>query len=1663
MNKLEEFAHQISNGFVYEDSRGRLDMLPIGAPTKDRAIDIARSLGQILKDGISKQDYEAFIEAAWRSARGPNRWILAGGDAKEMRRSIEDFIFEGRYVATGTRHTTPRRVTFVFSGMGPQWGGMGRELASTIPSFEEHVFNIDALFTKYYGRSVWKELYRHKDVDQLPTALAQAGNFLLQAALHNLLVDEDVTPDAILGHSAGEIAAAYAAGVYTLEEAVRVSVTRGKLQARLAGRGSMLAAGISRKEAVNLLADRQGVAIAAINDEKGITISGGSDEIAKIDGYLREHQIFSKILRVEVPYHSPIMDEITHEISEKLSFLKPVKAKKTIYSTVTGEQTDGPEWGSSYWACNIRQPVLFADALKLALEDGSNCFIEISPHPVLSQSINSLSEGDSSVSIKHLLSRRDSEYDSVLSCLGELAIDGVGRPRRRTSAPLLRPVLMPQKLWDEDPEVEAVRRGEYAAAELPLLGRSVPGKSKSYEVEISTTDYPWISGHAVQELGVIVPATMWIELITLAASEGSSKSVRLVNLMILQSLPISDNLTIVSTRIEGGIARCQSRPVGKTSAWTLHALASVTSVSVSEGEHESSIDGSMLSPPTGTKIESEQLYQAFKSKGLNYSEYFKNLSEVTIGEGSEAWATIEAKTSYTAGRHSPWVLDAGLQLLIAAAKDWGEAMYLPFKIGRVTMHQPLSEEGIYHAYAIVSVRKESELIGTVRFYGSNRQLLGSLEEITCLRNISDDIERGNYLDMNTYTLRNLTPEEIAASFSIEGDHTQTETVVVDEKETGVSKHAVNAKEIIESLNEYWIKDIELNKGGKQLSIDRPYIDLNAIKGDSHDHLLWNLPSSELKQDILAAAQIIQKVGKLGIRTLTLTILAQRGQEWISGMRRSAANSYGFNIRVVFTDDTTSLEMLEAAVALVREKEIYFDGDDPLFRRLEKVTGEQLRSIHASIDGTDKCLPASTISYDFVRGKLSNLVQVKEQLRKPNAGEICIEVDATALMWKDIGKILGTIGTGVVNTLTGHHMGFGISGTVVDAGAGARFSIGERVFGAVRRPYRQYITLDVQTVSNMRRVPDSVDNVTAIALAVPWMTALGVFDAAKPKKGDKIFIQSGAGGLGSVLCLCAKQLGTEVVTSVGTKEKIAEVKKVVADIDVVVARGEAIPDALINAGHDSFDWVIATLNGGARTRLLSLLNNLGYYFDLGKPHEADESIFINLLDGNKSYFTLDIDQLCVRVPGWLDRQMDRMTEKVSDPANHVPVKRYPVSKMSAALQDMAKGDTTGCVAITISSQQELQHAVAAPPVMDPDASYIITGGYGAVGLICAQWLSSRGARHIILSGSSGLPSKDSLATIELLRAGGNEINVLKTDSTDRRSVMDFVQQAVSERSVRGIIHAAGAVSDGPFDEIDAERIERSFGAKLEGAYHLVDALDATDVMRDLDFLIFTSSVSSVVGLSIQGTYAAANTGLDGLAVDLCNRGINACAVQLGPIDAGGMAAEETVQRYYSAIGLSALSPRRMYGVLDLAVEANVPHFFTDDVDWARNGRAETANTTSSLLSHIIEEAMSGRNEADIEQLLSLDDKDRTEVLTMTLLGIITEAVGVKEGTLNKESNFISLGIDSLAIMEVQAGVNEVLQQDLPLARMFTQGGTIGQLASQVSEYLEKNMNKSEEAA
>lgn len=1637
--------------------------IPLTGPTQERAAEQVQGLLDAIQtagpDGLP-----SVVEAAWRASRGQSRWIVAGRSVGELTNSLAEFALDGSCVASGIHRGGPRRVTFVFSGMGPQWAGMGRTLANELPAFERHIQAVDRELAEHYGRSVWDDLTVHDEDETLPTALAQPANFLIQAALHDLMAEEGIVPDAVLGHSAGEVASAYAAGVYDRAEAAQVAVVRGRLQATLAGRGAMIAVGMNEEEAGELLADFDEVSLAAVNDHDAVTLAGDADQVAAIADRMAHEQIFAKVLTVEVPYHSPVMDEIGDELKAEMQFIEPKPAKLPFYSTVSGERSTGAEWGAEYWPINVRQPVRFAKAIEATLDEGSLCFIEFAPHPVLSRSIEALAPRDEGIVVVPLLSRRADEYETFSSALSELALESIGRPAPGLSATLPKPERQPQELWDQDPWYEADRQITLAAPDLTLLGTRVPDHDDEFVVELSLSDQPWIAGHEAEGLGPVVPATLWAEIMSLAATAGDQQSITLTDLTIAQGLPIFANPTIIRTRVAGGAVTCRSRPVGDTSSWTLNAVAAVGAPAP-----EATEPAADFNPPAGPGLDTDALYALFRLKGLHYSGAFNNLTNVTLDAPSApnspadeasgvAWATVDSDVAFVGGHHAPWVLDAGLQLLIAAARDLGEAMYLPYRLGRVGLHRPIVD-GVCHLRAEVTARSESELVGTIRFFDDDGLLLAELADVVCLRNQSDDIGRHGYVDRNSYALAPLTAEEILDRFTADDEEFDLDDLEIDDLDPFDLDEPMidlvdpdgNFEELeaADLARQYW-----LNWGDTRPipGLDRPIVEIGSVPNDEHVHLLWLVPNSSRTDDAIATFELVNQVGELvnqaGMldgQTITLSLIGCRSQHWLNGLRRAATNGLDFTVRTILVDKLTPTAELADWIDAIDEREVVLAGE-PRLNRLERLHTSELQATVVDPD-------AEHLATVFDLPTIGPVQLGVEAVRPPGPGEVTIENLAVPLTWKDVGKVTGAIGASATSTFAGQHLGLGALGRVVAVGEHVPFKVGDVVAGAVRRPFRSRMTLNVQD-EYMLLLPDGADPIDQLTLMMPWVTALAAIDdIGRVASGDRVFVQSGAGALGSVLCQHALSLGCSVVTSVGTEEKVDAVRAHLgAEVEVVIARGDAIAGTLIAEGYDDFDCVLATVSGAARSLLFSLLRQRGRYVDLGKPGGPDEVQLAAAVDGNRSLTRVDTDQIALADPTWFQDLIDRALVKVSDPANHTPITRFPVTELTDAILALARGTTVGSLVVEMSEQPVDTVAQRSAPTLNPDGAYVITGGYGAVGLMAAQWMVSRGAKTIVLTGRSGRAPEASVGSIEMLRAFGADIRVVAADVADPESTATLLRDLHQQGPIRGVVHAAGVVADGPFVEIDGDRVRRSFGAKVDGADNLVAGLDELDAWSDLDFFLLTSSMSGAVGVSIQGTYAAANTGLDGLAGDLRARGIHACAMQLGPIAEAGMAADDRNSRFFMASGLSMVQPRNLYGIFDLAASTNAAVLLTAEVDWQRVGTTEPGNASSSVLGHLIAEASAGGDQAGLEQLLMLSEDDRTEVLTLTLVGLFADALGLEPDALGPEEAFANMGIDSLAVVEIQAGIHDALQHEVPLARLFLPDGHIGQLAARISEYL-----------
>lgn len=283
---------------------------------------------------------------------------------------------------------TPR-IAFVFSGMGPQWWGMGRRLAAEEPVFREALERCDAALRPVAGWSLLDELGRDEWTSRVGhPELAEVTNLALQVGLAALCEHLEVVPDAVLGHSAGEIAAAYVAGALDLEHSLLLAYHRSRLQALATGKGSMLAAAISRAEAEELLAGLDGaVELAAVNAPASVTLTGDERALEAVERDLRRRRVFARRLPVSLPYHSRHLDEIESELLESLAPLAPREERIPIVSPVTGDRVAGPRLGPGYWWLSVRRPVLFADGVGRALDDGCTLFLELGPHPVLVSSI----------------------------------------------------------------------------------------------------------------------------------------------------------------------------------------------------------------------------------------------------------------------------------------------------------------------------------------------------------------------------------------------------------------------------------------------------------------------------------------------------------------------------------------------------------------------------------------------------------------------------------------------------------------------------------------------------------------------------------------------------------------------------------------------------------------------------------------------------------------------------------------------------------------------------------------------------------------------------------------------------------------------------------------------------------------------------------------------------------------------------------------------------------------------------------------------------------------------------------------------------------------------------------------------------------------------------
>ncbi|WP_327091577.1 acyltransferase domain-containing protein [Nonomuraea sp. NBC_01738] len=279
----------------------------------------------------------------------------------------------------------PGKVVFVFPGQGSQWAGMAAGLMETSAVFREHAHACARALQPHVDWPVLETLRGREPVERAD--VVQPLLFAVMVSLARLWQAHGVTPDAVVGHSQGEIAAAHIAGALGLDDAARIVALRSRAIAELAGRGGMLAVALPEAATAERLAAHPGLSLAAINGPSATVVAGGTDAVDVLLAELRADGVQAKRIPVDYASHCPGVETIRDRLLASLGEITPSATAITFHSTVTGTPLDPTTLDAGYWYRNLRQEVRFLDAVRALAADGHGTFAEMSPHPVLTAAV----------------------------------------------------------------------------------------------------------------------------------------------------------------------------------------------------------------------------------------------------------------------------------------------------------------------------------------------------------------------------------------------------------------------------------------------------------------------------------------------------------------------------------------------------------------------------------------------------------------------------------------------------------------------------------------------------------------------------------------------------------------------------------------------------------------------------------------------------------------------------------------------------------------------------------------------------------------------------------------------------------------------------------------------------------------------------------------------------------------------------------------------------------------------------------------------------------------------------------------------------------------------------------------------------------------------------
>ncbi len=742
-------------------------LLPISARSKESLQRLAKKYATLVRESsdpavLRDICYSASLHRSYHDIR----LAVAGFSGQELAEKLEAYAADEERFGMAVHKIVPgasgkRKLVFFCSGQGPKFWPLPQELWDKEPVFRETLEQCDVALQKIAGWSILKEL-REGSANMDRTEYTQPGLCAVQIALAAVWRSRGIVPDAVVGHSMGEVSAACVAGALSIEDTMRVIYHRGRLiQGLTGGKGKMAFVDLSLEKTEQYLRGYETKLSVAANNSPGNTvISGDVAALKEVTAKFEKDNVFFKVLEsVDFASHSPQMEVIQDEFRDSLQGLQPKEGDAPFYSTVYGKYTDGSKLGADYWATNIRQPVLFSTTINQLLDENFDVFVEIAPHPALSQSVEQCMQArEASGSVLASL-RRDvpdgQRIPFLVSTFGGLWAAGYDvdfhkmYPNGANYTDILPTYQWNRKSYWID-ESESQTAHFLAPDEHPFLGfrRSSPVR-KTVEFESPfTPDKPAYRDHIIGG-ALVVPGACNISFMLSGIREGFGRdTVTLNNISFLQANVIGFDETRMTHLIyepgaEGSHAGnvniySISQEDGPEGDWTHHAMATYRLEDTDERKHISDfgLDLDAIKERCSERLTGREFQDWFFAARYELGPSFEWIDDVWRRDG-EALCKLKVQNPESIPdlevyQIHPGLMDSlfqhgcnGIPGGVPWIKEEG-VLYVPFSAGNLRFYEVPPSEGIWCYYKLkTGSRENKELFGgdLVMFNDEGRVLL----------------------------------------------------------------------------------------------------------------------------------------------------------------------------------------------------------------------------------------------------------------------------------------------------------------------------------------------------------------------------------------------------------------------------------------------------------------------------------------------------------------------------------------------------------------------------------------------------------------------------------------------------------------------------------------------------------------------------------------------------------------------------------------------------------------------------------------------------------------------------------------------------------------------------------------------------------------------------